>query len=498
VPSVLFNVIADSSTGDSQNRLQTVTNTHTGEVTFTYDADGQRVKRDTVTNTIVYVGSHYEALIEEQDIAEDLDGDCLITVIDIMLVVAHWGCTCCEDDCYDPLYDLDGNEVIDIADVMQVALHWRETCEELAETVKYYTLGGRRVAMRRKPEGQAATLYYLFSDHLGSSNVVYNTATQQADTIRYYPYGSTRSGGVPTDRLFTGQRFDSYTQLYQMGARWYDVSLGRFVQPDSLVQADAKNPAPYLLLAVSYANPKILEQWNQLQRSRLQPEAQAPNTPFALDPQFLNRYTYARNNPLAYVDDSGYIAWWIVGGIVGGIVGFGAYAITHRDNLDWREAAVWTAGGAVVGGTLGAGAQWVAGALGTEAAVTAGAATTAGTAAAPRGLSALSRAAEFGIRSYNELRTLIAGTGLRAHHIIEQRFASIFGLRPGHMQSVALTPEEHQIFTNMWRAEIGYSNSTQAITTLNATAEQIWAAAQRIYAQYPELLEAARLTIFGE
>jgi len=148
------------------------------------------------------------------------------------------------------------------------------------------------------------------------------------------------------------------------------------------VQTDSKDPTPYLPLAVSYANPKVLEQWNQLQRARLPREAQAPNTPSAFDPQFLNRYAYARNNPLAYVDDSGHIAWWVVGGVVGGVVGLGAYAITHRDNFDWREAALWTAGGAVVGATLGAGAQWVAGALGAQTAATAAtAATTAGVAA---------------------------------------------------------------------------------------------------------------------
>jgi len=160
------------------------------------------------------------------------------------------------------------------------------------------------------------------------------------------------------------------------------------VQADSLVQGDAKSPMPYLALAVSYANPKVLEQWNQLQRSRLQREAQAPNTPLAFDPQFLNRYTYARNNPLAYVDDSGHIAWWIVGGVVGGVGGFAAYAITHRDNFQWREAALWTAGGVVVGATFGAGAQWVAGALGTQAAATAA---TAATAASPWTLPALQR-----------------------------------------------------------------------------------------------------------
>ena len=154
------------------------------------------------------------------------------------------------------------------------------------------------------------------------------------------------------------------------------------MQADTIVPADAKGAQPVLPLVVSYANPRILEQWNQLQRARLQPEAQAPDPPSVLDPQFLNRYAYVRNNPLAYVDDTGHIAWWVVGGVVGGVVGFGAYALTHRDNFNWQEAALWTAGGAVIGGTFGAGAQWVAGALGTKAAAAAAtAATTAGAAA---------------------------------------------------------------------------------------------------------------------
>jgi RHS repeat-associated protein len=195
------------------------------------------------------------------------------------------------------------------------------------------------------------------------------------------PFGKVRTGQpvlLPTGRNFIGQLLDVNTGLLYYGSaaygRYYDPALGRFIQPDTLVQADTKNPRPYLPLTVSYANPKTLDRWNRLQRARLQPEAQGSQIPSAFDPQFLNRYTYTRNNPLAYVDDSGHIAWWIVGGVVGGVVGFGAYAVTHRDNFDWREAALWTGGGVVVGATFGAGAQWVAGALGTEAAVTAGAA----------------------------------------------------------------------------------------------------------------------------
>ena len=113
-------------------------------------------------------------------------------------------------------------------------------------------------------------------------------------------------------------------------------------------------------------------------------------------------------------------------------------------------------------------------------------------AAGRTGLDVFSRASEFGIRSYNNLRSAISGTGLQAHHIIEQRFATRLGLDPGQMQSVALTPQEHQMFTNLWRSQIGYGVDYTLLT-----ADDIWLATQQVYAGHPELLEAARQTLFG-
>jgi RHS repeat-associated protein len=248
-------------TYDAENRLQIVTNTATGEeTTFAYDGDGQRVTRDTMTDTIAYIGSYYE----KQILPQDLDGNGEINVVDIMQVASRWRCRH-GDDCYDAVYDLDDDGDIDIVDIMKVAAAWGETCPD-PETVKYYTLGGRRVAMRKKPMGQADTLYYLFSDHLGSTSVVYNTNNDTWTTQRYYPYGSTRSGEAPTDRLFTGQRFDATIGLYDYGARFYDPALGRFISADPIV------PEPG-------------------------------------NPQSLNRYSYVYNNPLRYVDPSGHALW---------------------------------------------------------------------------------------------------------------------------------------------------------------------------------------------
>ena len=145
----------------------------------------------------------------------------------------------------------------------------------------------------------------------------------------------------------------------------------------------------------------------------------------------------------------------------------------------------------MVGATFGAGAQWVAGALTAEAAAAGTAATTAG-AVASRGLNVFSRASEFGIRSYNQLRIMTSGTGLQAHHLIEERFAERLGLKAGEIPSIALTAQEHQAFTNVWRQYVGYDNMKSAITTSTATLEDVWLAAQRIYEQYPELLDAVR------
>ncbi len=301
---------------------------------------------------------------------------------------------------------------------------------------------------------------------------------------------------LPTDRQYTGQRWDADLGLYDYRARTYDPALGRFIQPDTVV------PEPG-------------------------------------DPQSLNRYAYVLNNPLRYNDPSGHCPWCIgtaIGAVVGAVVGAATAAVPQmiqnvRDgqpltaNIDPGEvgkaAVAGAVAGAVVGGTLGWGASAVglvgAGEGGTalvssatamEAGATAEAAATAAcadgdctnevAAAEQTGLEVFERAQEFGIRPYNELRKLIKGTGLEAHHIVEQRFADILEVKPHRMLSVALKPEEHQVFTNMWRKAIGYSNSLNPINTTTATAEDIWDAAQSIYAKIPALLDAARRTIFGE
>jgi hypothetical protein len=105
-----------------------------------------------------------------------------------------------------------------------------------------------------------------------------------------------------------------------------------------------------------------------------------------------------------------------------------------------------------------------------------------------RGLGSLSRAGQYGIQSYSSLTKALKGTGLQAHHLLEQRFAGALGANARSMLSVAVTKAEHQAFTNAWRKLIPYGDDTR-----KATQEQILKAAREIYKDYPDILKALGL-----
>jgi hypothetical protein len=110
-------------------------------------------------------------------------------------------------------------------------------------------------------------------------------------------------------------------------------------------------------------------------------------------------------------------------------------------------------------------------------------------------------AQKFGFKSYTDhdkffkaLNIKRSEKGIQIHHLIEQRFASRLGISDtGKMQSIVLTVEEHKVFTTMWRNKIGYRGDNVAITTTNATADDIYRAAEEIYIDYPEILLALGL-----
>jgi len=138
---------------------------------------------------------------------------------------------------------------------------------------KHIFAGSNRVA-----SVDSQNIHYFHGDHLGSSNVITDETGKRVSLTEYTPYGLTaiQKDSDVTNYKFTGKELDSATGLYYYGARYYDPEIGRFTQPDTIVQA------PY-------------------------------------DPQTLNRYSYCRNNPLKYTDPTGH--WFGIDNIIGAIFG---------------------------------------------------------------------------------------------------------------------------------------------------------------------------------
>jgi len=129
----------------------------------------------------------------------------------------------------------------------------------------YIFFNGNRTARRRKSDG---AVFYFLSDHLGSARVVTNVSGVIVEESDYYPYGGERIivNALDNNYKFTGQERDTESGLDYFIARHYSSNLGRFLQPD-----------------------RVNVTWRRL----LQPG----NT--------LNKYAYAANNPLLYVDPNG-------------------------------------------------------------------------------------------------------------------------------------------------------------------------------------------------
>ena len=129
-----------------------------------------------------------------------------------------------------------------------------------ATGTRYYAFGGQTVAMRTSN----GAVTYLSGDHQGSAEVAVNAATQAGTVRRFTPFGSIRGfdedATWPNDKGFVGGTQDP-TGLTHLGAREYDPDTGRFISVDPLVDQS--------------------------------------------DPQQMNGYTYANNNPVTHADPDG-------------------------------------------------------------------------------------------------------------------------------------------------------------------------------------------------
>jgi RHS repeat-associated protein len=184
------------------------------------------------------------------------------------------------------LYDAEGNRVKGtVAGVTTVypSTRLRAGLAGLYEyqngaVTKYYEGG----ALRRTGYATDNGVFYVVSGQLRSTSVLVNRDGTVNSRNFYYPYGGNRGGsafsGITTKR-FTGQYHEQGLPgregLAFYNARWYDAQVGVFISADTLV------PSP-------------------------------------LAPQTFNRYAYAGENPLRYIDPSGHMFYKDGGGGRGG------------------------------------------------------------------------------------------------------------------------------------------------------------------------------------
>ncbi|MDE6695786.1 MAG: hypothetical protein K2K25_02800 [Muribaculaceae bacterium] len=132
-------------------------------------------------------------------------------------------------------------------------------------------------------------LYFVLRDYLGSVTHIIESDGSLKQELSYDAWGRMRDSSTwetysyenesqpMFGRGYCGHEHIRVGGLINMNARLYDPALGRFLSPDPFIQ---------------------FKDWSQN----------------------LNRYTYALNNPLYYIDEDGQLFWFAVGGaaLIGG------------------------------------------------------------------------------------------------------------------------------------------------------------------------------------
>jgi RHS repeat-associated protein len=143
-----------------------------------------------------------------------------------------------------------------------------------AAVVYVYGVGGELMEEYGNAADSAGGTGFLTKDHLGSTRLVTDAAGGAKSCVDYLPFGEELGSwngrtaacyaGNAGRVKFTGKERDAETGLDYFGARYYSGAQGRFTTPDPLMASA-----------------------------------------HVADPQSWNRYSYARNNPLRYVDPDG-------------------------------------------------------------------------------------------------------------------------------------------------------------------------------------------------
>jgi RHS repeat-associated protein len=173
----------------------------------------------------------------------------------------------------------DGESTVYIDELFE---HHVDHGTDLANNAVHVMDSSHRIALVRRgpahPDDAGPTIQYHLGDHLGSSHIVTDDEANWRNREEFFPYGETSFGSFARKRYrFTSKERDEESELSYHRARYYAPVLARWVNCD---------PTATVVAGLSAS----------IDRSPAKPPAWDHST----------LYAYVRNNPMKYVDPSGY------------------------------------------------------------------------------------------------------------------------------------------------------------------------------------------------
>lgn len=302
IGSVTGYAVTQSYTYDSLNRLKSAEelsgSTQSWKQTFTYDRFGNRTFDTSNTSTgmvssLLTIDSANNRFTANQgsilydnagNLTRDFSGHTFGYDAENKQVAYDGGATVGGGANY--LYDGDGRRVKKV------------NGGSLDTTIFVYDAAGQMVAEYNSasPSGNGGTSY-LTADNLGTPRIITDSNGSVTSRHDYAPFGeelgynaalslrSTQQGyaGDNLRQKFTQKERDAETGLDYFGARYYSSSQGRFTSADEFTGGPDEL---YDFVDDAADNPTFYAE--------------------IINPQSLNKYQYAYNNPLRYIDPDGH------------------------------------------------------------------------------------------------------------------------------------------------------------------------------------------------
>lgn len=233
-------------TYDKLNRIQTVTRWDGSAVSYTYDLKGNRL---TSSDT-----SEVPFIMDDTSYAYDLFNTLTSATVGANTTLFN--------------YSADGMRYKKSTGANVTQYRYNQSGEVISETngndqtTANYVRGDRLLV--KKDVTNSKDYYYLYNGH-GDVIQIIDTSGNVVNSYSYDEWGSItqKTEQISNSFKYAGEVYDEETGLYYLRARYYDPSMGRFINEDTY-------------------------------------EGQINN------PLSLNLYTYVGNNPLIYTDPSGH------------------------------------------------------------------------------------------------------------------------------------------------------------------------------------------------